>query len=178
VKYLRKKQSTSKVQEVAKAAAMEVLKQLKEEERQRIKKTRYHNTELLLKNYLNLLDHYENAKEKASDVIELDDIEAEEIIIKAIKRSRIRTAIMINQIETCLKVLRLRMEGKGQSEKYDVIDYLYLDKARRDIERGKLMEVIAQELNCSQKSIYRWKNEMISELSILLFGVDGLKLDL
>lgn len=177
------------VQEIAKTAAKEALRELKEEERQRIRRTRYHNTELLLKNYLSLLDHYENSKDKASDIpdevlhfvfnpdTDLDD-DMDEVIVKAIKRSRIRTAIMITQIETCLKILKLRMASKGQPEKYEVINSLYLDKARRDIERSELVKVVAQELNCGEKSVYRWKNEIVTELSILLFGVDGLKLDI
>lgn len=164
------------VQEIARAAAKEALKEHKEEERQRVKRTRYHNTELLLKNYLSLLDHYENSKDKASDIMELDD-EMDEVIVKAIKRSRIRTAIMITQIETCLGILKLRMSVKGQPEKYEVIDSLYLDKDRRDMPFGELVGVVAEELNCSEPSIRRWKNEMITELSILIFGVDGLKLD-
>jgi len=172
------KKNTVNTYDIAKAAAIEALKLQKEEERQYIKKNRYHNTELLLKNYLNLLDHYGNAKDKASDIMNLDDLDIDEVIIKAIKRSRVRTMIMINQIETCMEILKNRMASKGQSEKYEVIYYLYLDKARRDMERGELVKVVAEELNCGEKSVYRWKNEMVVELSILLFGIDGLRLDL
>ncbi|ABO49735.1 hypothetical protein Dred_1201 [Desulforamulus reducens MI-1] len=167
--------------DIAKAAAVEALKDFKEEERQRNKRTRYHNTELLLKNYLSLLDHYENAKERATDIFsieELDELEAEEVIIQSIKRSRMRTIVMIAQIEHCLEILKGRMASKGQLEKYTVIECLYLDKERRHIERGELIKVVAEELNCGQPSVYRWRNEMIRELSVLLFGVDGLKLDI
>lgn len=173
-----KKSNTVKTYDIAKAAALEALKEHKEEERQRVKKTRYHNTELLLKNYLALLDHYENAKDKASDIMDLDELDVDEVIVKAIKRSRIRTMILINQIETCLGILKLRMASQGQPEKYDVIDCLYLDRARRDINWGDLVATVAQELNCSTDSVRRWKNEMVRELSVLLFGVDGLRLDL
>lgn len=172
------KKSTAKTYDIAKAAAVEALKIQKDEERRRVRRYRYHNTELLLKNYLNLLDHYENAKDKASDIMDLEDLDVDEVIIQAIKRSRVRTAVMISQIETCLEILRRRQESKGQPEKYEVIYCLYLDAARRDIQLGELVKVVAQELHCGEKSVYRWKNEMINELSILLFGVDGLRLDL
>jgi len=175
---LGKKQSTVNVQEIAKTAAREALTDFKEAERQRNKRTRYHNTELLLKNYLNLLDHYENSKDRASDIFKLEDLEADEVIISAIKRSRMRTLTILAHVEYCLDTLKDRMTNKGQPEKYEVIDRLYLDKARRDIERGELISDIAIELNCSEPSIRRWKNEMINELSILLFGVDGLRLEL
>ncbi|CCO08264.1 hypothetical protein [Desulforamulus hydrothermalis] len=163
--------------EIAKIAAREALKEFKEEERQRVKRTRYQNTELLLKNYLSLLDHYENSKDKASDIMELDD-DMDEVIVKAIKKSRIRTAIMITQIETCLEILRLRMSAKGQPEKYQVIKSLYLDKARRDMPYGELVKVVAEEIHCGEATVRRWKKEMITELSVLIFGVDGLKLDI
>jgi hypothetical protein len=172
-----KRQNVVNIQELARSAALEALKLQKEEERQRTKRTRYHNTELLLKNYLSLLDHYDNAKDKASGIMDLDD-DMDEVIVKAIKRSRIRTSIMITQIETCLEILKLRMTAKGQTEKYEVIHCLYLDKARRNIEFGELVKVIAEELHCTERSVYRWKKEMVTELSVLLFGVDGLTLDL
>ena len=172
------KKSTVNIQEVARTAALEAFKIHKEDERQRVKKTRYHNTELLLKNHLNLLDHYENTKDRASDIFELEDLDADEVIIKAIKRSRLRTMIMINQIDTCLQMLRMRMTDRGQSEKFEVIHCLYLDKVRRNMQFGELVKIVAEELHCNERSVYRWKNEMVAELSILLFGVDGLKLDI
>ena len=172
------KKNTANTYDIAKAAAVEALKLQKEEERQYVKKNRYHNTELLLKNYLNLLDHYENAKDKASDIFDLDDLDVDDVIIKAIKRSRVRTMIMLTQIDTCLEILKKRMSSKGQSEKYEAIHSLYLDKARRDIQLGELLKAVAEELNCSTDSVRRWKNEMVRELSILLFGVDGLRLDI
>lgn len=173
-----KKPSAVNIQEIARTAALEALKIQKEEERQQIRRTRYHNTELLLKNYLNLLDHYENAKDKASDIMDLEELDVDEVIIKAIKRSRVRTIIMIQQIETCLEILKLRQVSRGQPEKYEVIECLYLDKARRDVQFKDLVEAVAEELNCTERSVYRWRNEMVRELSILLFGVDGLKLDM
>ncbi|ABO51121.1 hypothetical protein Dred_2611 [Desulforamulus reducens MI-1] len=166
------------IQAIARAAAKEALKEHKEEERQRVKRIRYQNTEMLLKNYLNLMDHYENAKDRASDIMDLDDLDLDEVIVKAIKRSRTRTVIMITLIETCLEILKLRMSAKGQTEKYEVINSLYLDKARRDIQFGELVKTVAEELHCSEPSVRRWKNEMVNELSILIFGVDGLRLDI
>lgn len=174
--------NTAKNYDMAKAAAAEALKAFKEEERRRNRRTRYHNTELLLKNFLSLMEHYENSKDKASAVIDFEELnldpDEDDITIMSIKRSRLRTISMINQIETCLDILKARMTSKGQPEKYEVIFCLYLDKARRDITRGELVEAVAEELHCDKATVYRWKNEMVRELSILLFGVDGLRLDI
>lgn len=174
------KKNTSKSYDIAKAAAMEALKLQKDEERKQIKRNRYHNTELLLKNYLSLQDHYENAKANDFDIVKLYDLDADndEIIIRSIKRSKIRTQIMLSQIDTYLEILKLRQDSKGQPEKYEVIYCLYIDKARRELQFGELVKVVAEELHCSPDSVYRWKKEMVTELSILLFGIDGLRLDL
>lgn len=175
--------NTAKNYDVAKAAAVAALKDFREEERQRNRRTRYQNTELLLKNYLNLIDYFEIAKDRATDILsaedlrELEELEIDEVIVKAILRGRVRTIIMVAQLEYALETLKLRMKSKGQPEKFEVIYCLYMDKARRDIERKELIKIVAEELHCGEASVYRWKNEMIRELSILLFGIDGLRLD-
>lgn len=179
-----KKQQAMSVQEIATAAAKEALRLQKVEERQRVRKNRYHNTELLLKNYLRLVEHRDHAKDRASDILNLEEIEeleeigVDDIIIQSIMRSRVRTAVMINQIETCLEILKTRQETKGQGEKYEVVWCLYMDPARNDLEWGELIRTVAEELNCGESSVYRWKNEMVRELSIMLFGVDGLQLEI
>ncbi|WP_236860190.1 hypothetical protein [Candidatus Formimonas warabiya] len=179
---LKMGKSSVKVQEIAKAAAREALKLQRDEERQRIRKNRFHNTELLLKNYMSLMDHYENAQDKASEELleslGCDDMDPDDVIIQSIKRSRVRTRIMINHIETYMEVLRFRLKSRSQEEKYEVIYRLYLDRARRDISWGEKVQIIAEELHCSTDSVRRWKNEMVDELSILLFGIDGLKLEM
>lgn len=169
----------SSVQEIATAAAKEALRLQKKEERDRIRKSRYHNTELLLKHYLRLVDHRDSSKDKASDVLSAEEVKeiGDEVIIRSITRSRARTEVMINHIDTCLDILKERQEAKGQGDKYEVIWCLYMDPARRDLEWGKRIEAIAGELYCSPDSVRRWKNEMVQELSVLLFGVDGLQLE-
>lgn len=62
----------------------------------------------------------------------IQDLEVDEVIIQAIKRSRIRTGVMIRQIETCLEILRIGQIEKQQPEKYEVIYCLYMDKAKKE----------------------------------------------
>jgi hypothetical protein len=180
-----KKQNTGllDVQEIAKAAAIEALKLQKTEERQRIRKNRFHNTELLLNNYLSLVESYENAVDKASEIEEITetynfkDIDLDDIIIQSIRRSKIRTKVMINQIDTCLERLRIKMIAKGQPEKVEVIEKLYLDSKKITVQWSDRITMVAAEIPCGESSVRRWRNEMIDELSILLFGVDGLRLE-
>jgi len=177
-----KRLGTVNIQEIALAAAVEALKLQKNDERMRIRKNRFHNTELLLKHYLGLVEHFERSQDKASeDLIEafsIEDMDNEEVIIRAIRRSRIRTKVMIGQIEICLEILRAKMITKGQPERYEVIHKLYLEPSKISMQWSDRLLVVAAEIRCGESSVRRWRNEMITELSILLFGVDGLQLEL
>jgi len=177
-----KRLGTVNIQEIATAAAIEALKLQKNEERDRARKSRFHNTELLLKKYLSLIKHIELAQDKASDddlkEYNFEESDNEDIIIYAIRRGRIRTLIMVMQVEISLVELRTKMIDKGQPEKYLVIDKLYLDPVKSLMPWKERVEVIAVELHCSERSVYTWKNDMIEELSVMIFGVDGLRLAL
>ena len=177
-----KKVGTFNVQEIATAAAIEALKLQKNDERMRIRKNRFGNTELLLKNYLSLIEHFELSQDKASEEdlesYNFEEADTEDIIIRSIRRSRIRTLVMILQMEACLGRLRIKMIDKGQLEKYVVLEKLYLDPTKSLIPWVERVRIIAAEIPCSESSVNRWKNDMIKDLSVLIFGADGLQLEL
>ncbi|TGE36873.1 hypothetical protein E4K67_17390 [Desulfosporosinus fructosivorans] len=177
-----KRPGTVNIQEIATAAAVEALKLQKNEERMRIRKNRFGNTELLLKNYLNLIEHFELSQDKASEedmeAYNFEEADMEDVIIRSIRRSRIRTLIMVLQIEICLEKLRTKMIDKGQLEKYVVLEKLYLDPTKSLLPWLERVRIIAAEIPCSESSVNRWKNDMIRELSVLIFGADGLQLEL
>jgi glutaredoxin 2 len=176
-----KRLGTVNVQEIATAAAIEALKLQKKEELEQIRKNRFHNTERLLKNYLSLIEHFEVSQDKASEedleVYNLGGTDAEDIIIRSIRRSRMRTLVMVLHIEACLGRLRTKMIDKGQLEKYVVIEKMYLDPVKGSMTLTERKQLIAIEIPCGETSVWKWRNEMISELSVLLFGVDGLRLE-
>lgn len=176
-----KKPGTVNIHEIATAAAVEALKLQKNDERMRIRKNRFGNTELLLKNYLSLVEHFEISQDKASeedlDGYNFEAVDREDIIIQSIRRSRIRTLVMVLQIEICLEKLKTKMINKGQPEKYTVIEKLYLDPFKSSMTVTERNRAVAAEIPCGETSVWKWRNEMIAELSVLLFGVDGLHLD-
>ena len=175
-----KRLGTVNIQEIATAAAIEALRLQKDAERDRARKNRFHNTELLLKKYLSLIKHLELAQDKASDEdlkeYNFEESDMEDVIIYAIRRGRIRTLIMVTQVEVSLVELRTKMVDKGQPEKYAVIDKLYLDPVKSLMPWAERVRIIAAEIHCSEKSVYTWKNDMIEELSVMIFGVGGLRL--
>ena len=77
---------------------------------------------------------------------------------------------MIAHIDKALETLREDQVKKGTIEKYEVLEKFYL----KDV---KYEELIMQ-YNCGVNTPRRWMNEMTDELSVLLFGVDGLKLNI
>jgi len=177
-----KKLGTVNIHEIATAAAVEALKIQKNEDRERARKNRFHNTELLLKKYLSLIKHLELAQDKASDEdlkeYNFEESDMEDVIIYAIRRGRIRTLIMVMQVEVSLAELRTKMIDKGQIEKYAVIEKLYLDPVKSLMPWMERNKLVAAELRCGETSVWKWKNEMIEELSVMIFGVDGLRLAL
>jgi hypothetical protein len=70
------------------------------------------------------------------------------------------------------------MITKSQPERYAVIQKLYLEPSKTSIPWNERVQIVAAEIPCGEASVRRWKNDMINELSILLFGVDGLQLEL
>ena len=176
-----KRLGTVNIQEIATAAAIEALKLQKDDERMRIRKNRFHNTELLLKHYLALVEHFEIAQDKASEedmeAYNFEEADMEDIIIQAIRRSRVRTLIMVMQIEICLEKLRVKMINRGQPEKYAVIEKMYLDPTKSSMPLTERKQIVAAEIHCGETSVWKWRNEMIDELSVLLFGIDGLRLE-
>jgi len=175
-----KKTGTVNIQEIAVAAAVEALKVHKNEERERARKNRFHNTELLLKKYPSLIKHIELSQDKVSgedlEAYNFEESDMEDVIVYAIRRGRARTLVMVMQVEISLITLREKMIEQGKPEKYLVIDKLYLDPVKSLMPWKERVRVIAAELHCCEKSVYTWKNDMVEELSIMIFGVDGLRL--
>jgi hypothetical protein len=160
--------------EVIKKAVTEAIKQFDIKKHEEANTKILHNTKLLLSNYNNLSKHYEEAVDNL-DYIKLDEEDNfscesigpnDKLFILSIRRSKFRTMIMVTHIRTALKALKEDCIRKNQLNKYEVIAMCYLQNVPFD--------KIAVELNCSEITIRRWKNEMVQALGVYLFGVDAL----
>jgi hypothetical protein len=181
---MKNKNGYMNAQDIAVEAAMEAIKRYKQDEKEKIKKTRMHNIGLLMTHYLDFVEHYDNIKHKASDIQEELQMEYEEeldfddIIIHSIKRSRLRTKIMIEQIETAVLLTERQMEQRNEKEKIEALKRIYMDPAKKNIKFNQRIIIVAEEIgNCHEATIRRWNKEMLNELAVKLFGVDGLQLD-
>lgn len=150
---------------------------IKEYDREKVlsqKKTAFHNTRLLLSHYNDLKDHVKNSIDDASkletDWFDIDDLDRDEIYILSIKRSKTKTLIMIAHIDMALNILKQKQIKGNCLYKYQALEMYYLDEMT--------YENIQDHFQCSKNTPGRWINQMIIELSILVFGIEGLKLDM
>lgn len=144
------------------------LEAVKKEEIKNSRRAAFHNTELLLKNYNSLKEHMQCSVDSIANVdIELQGYD--EVYIMSIRRSKVKTQAILEHIDSCMETLKRKQINKGQSEKFKVLELLYFE--------GKRYEEIAEELHCGESSVNRWRKEMVNDLSVLLFGVEGIRLD-
>lgn len=131
-----------------------------------------HNVKILLKHYPDLKAHAENAITDIQECIEFNNSsylnfeEIDEIYIENLKRSRGKTIIMINHIDSCLEILKskCKKEYKG-TRKYKAFESYYLE--------GKKMEDIGEELKTTKQNVSKWIKSLEESLSSIMFGVDG-----
>jgi hypothetical protein len=154
----------------------------KREERFRTKyDRRLRNTRLLLENYHAFIKHCNNAvyeKSKMSAIDILDDIdnfenEKNELVIESIKRSKERTYIMIEHINKMIRMYKVFTEDSKKPEevrKYKIIVNSYIS------ERRHTNEEMASKMHIDVRSVQRDKSLAIEQLTVFLFGVDGLKM--
>lgn len=159
--------------------AQEEMSRLKMEKFQQRHDRRLRNTQLLFKNYRNLKLHFDEATYKSSNesaisiLEELDDFSGDnELIIESISKSRERTAIIMRHISKMLSLFRYISDSSkrtGDNLKYRIIEMSYIN------DEYKSVEEISWDLGIDTRTLHRHKNESLSILSGLIFGVDGIK---
>lgn len=167
------------------------VKQINDEKNRKIKEKydrKIRNTKLLLSNYRKFKNHikettYTEEQLNTSTVTEildklyiLEDDEKDDLtIVQSILKSKKRTEIILNHIDT---ILIGYMQKANQAKDIEmkrralVINKLYIDD-----KKGKTYEDIAEELSISMSTLKRDKNRAITEISVLMFGIDGIRFD-
>lgn len=189
-KVMDKHEESRQLEEIAKELSKEIIremmpdirKQLKREILKDIKRERekkiLHNTYVLMKNYNKFKQHIKiNNKSKISNVDEyLNDIElnmeeieldlADEKFIKSILKSKIRTATMISFIDEALAIVKKEYKSKRKEEKYKAFEMFFMKENSN--------KEISEKLYCSINTPKKWSNEVLKDLSLLLWGIDAL----
>jgi len=175
-------------EEAIKIGIREGIKYVKEQEYNKTTKRydrRLRNTRLLLKHYRTLKAHnriVDNSTDKINDdnaIDVLDDIESiddEEQYVQALGRTRMRTLIIIGHINKVLKYYEniCNADGSIRQRKYKIIQTMYIDPVKDDI--IPTYEEISEIFGVNIRTIGRDVQDAVKDLSILFFGIDGIKL--
>ncbi|ABX43332.1 hypothetical protein [Lachnoclostridium phytofermentans] len=156
------------IDKAVKKAVKEFINDSKKKNRNAIKK----RTRKLMSSYNSIKSHVD---EGVSEVLDAsigfvrEDLDEDDLYIMSIRRSRIRSMIMVAHIDKCLALLKAEEERKGTPEKYEVFISHYLEE--------KTYDDLSSAFSCSSKTAMRWVIELEGLISLYLYGVDGLSLD-
>jgi uncharacterized protein (DUF885 family) len=162
------------------AQAIQEYKKLTNETEKFRRDKRYHNTKLLLKHYRDFREHVKNSvysdgqidqNRDADDWLELmETVADDEIYIKSIMRTRKRTEIILAHINIMMDFYEAQGEKDAtKALRHDVITSIY--------RHGNTFEETAEKMKISTGYVYRLERHGIEDLSVLLFGIDGLKFE-
>lgn len=165
---------------VATEKAIEIYRSKMDEEEQKFKDRRLRNTKILLKNFHNLKAYAEKERNKAferegitEDTAMKDVLVLGEDIVKSIKATTQRTISMVEYIERSLQAFEYICKNspnpKETQRQYDVLKMRFLEQ--------KSIEEIAVEMRINERSVYKAIDSAAERLSIILFGVYGIKFD-
>ncbi|MCR8979488.1 hypothetical protein [Brevibacillus laterosporus] len=163
--------------EIAIKAAMDHLEKEKKKQLKVKKDWRLRNTKLLLKNYRSFVSHsrkIENEIELLKRAEVLDELYTEDFAVESIKRSKQRTKVMVEFIRRMLNVYKDMCEQSGKTEeirRYQIIHALYISEQKQEI------EAVAKCHKIDVRTVYRDIKEAVKTLSVLVFGVDGIRLE-
>lgn len=147
---------------------------------------RLKNTKLLLSQYRNLSKHikesiFDIADEYSSNTLSKDETLTEllkdienadsDTYVSSIKKSKEKTVIMLQHINNMLEVYKHDCIKKANgSLHWNIIYDLYI--ADEALTRYQ----ISEKYGVSERDIYRYVNQAVESLSILLFGVEAIQL--
>lgn len=171
------KQSAER-KELALAAAREAILEFAAQEKATVKKQVFHNTNLLLEHYLDLKAYCRHAvyKECPVNLEDAVNIEGYEITIQSIRANLDVTRIILSHVNTALLLLKKKSRAQGSDQKFRVIELMHLDAKMQAVPWSERVRITSKELQCEETNVLKWRNEMIRDLGVFLFGAGGLKL--
>lgn len=169
--------------EIGAKVAIRTMQKEKDKLKKQAYDKRYHNTKLLLRNYRTLNEHFRNAVYDLEQVEECDDsfteiielmsgyTKNEELYVNSIKNSAVRTQIIMTHVNRMLDIykevcLKGRLENK---RRWNVVYSLYLSDKHMTADDIALME------NIDRRTVYKDINACVSDLMILMFGIEGIE---
>lgn len=119
---------------------------------------RYHDVELLMKNYRKLKAHYAY-------------VSPETLEVSAICSMRRKTGLMMSHVDKMLAAYKALCDGSSAPDEKRRWEALYL----RYISTEKISpDDIAERLHIDKRTFYRDINKAIEDMAVLLFGIEAI----
>lgn len=132
------------------------------EQRQRVRAI-----EAMTRNTTTLVENYTTLTAYASTKTPGTTAQWGDAFLESIASSKARTSIMVAELDLAMDQVATEYRAAGQSYKWDAFRARYM--------AGESYEAIADRLNAGKNSPARWCKEIMQQVAIRLFGVDGLK---
>ncbi|MEY9980088.1 hypothetical protein [Lysinibacillus sp. RC79] len=165
--------------ELEQTVEMTITRFIERQQEEQTKKAdrRLFNTRLLLRNYHQFKVRCEELKELNKVETEEDpfvEIGGEYLSIESLTRSSVRTMNMMNFIDKMLEFYKndCIQQGKEAIRKYDTLMHYYI------YEDKKTFDDIAELHDINERTVRRDLKEAVHALSVLIFGIDGLRIQL
>ena len=162
-----KRMGVEKIEEIVKLAVIEYERQKEEKD----KKKAYHNTWLLMKKYNLMKKHIYQVKDELNeDGLEdgFEYISQEDVWVISICKSKTKSLKMISYIDSALETVEEEYRNKGKAHEYKAFELYFIE--------NKTNEEIAKELNAGKNTPKKWCDNVLKELSVLLWGYEALKI--
>lgn len=162
-------QENKTTEEIIDAAVKRALAAEKAQIRQQERGKVLYNTRVLMESYREMRRHVEKAISEVEemDIEEFQPLKTENTHLESVRRTKLRTALMIANIDRAMAEVETEQEEAGTSYKYEAFRAHYID--------GKTFEEVADALNCGKNTPARWSKDIMRRMSVKLFGVDGIE---
>ncbi|MFW7187327.1 hypothetical protein [Lysinibacillus sp. BNK-21] len=170
--------TTEVIEVITRAAAVVAIEQYKQESQNQEKQRhdrRLRNVKLLLRNYRSFVKH---ASDVQNDIVKLDrklimnELDTDDFAVEAIKRSKKRTLSIIKFLDRMLNVYKEmceEAESEEEARRYQTIYHLYLAPEK------KTHAEISEFQFLTERTVYNDAKKAYEDLTVLIFGVDGLR---
>lgn len=131
------------------------------------KKQILYNTRRIMESYRDLKKYVSNAVSDEREVKDsiYDCLKGENIQLKAIKQSKMMTAMMITNIERALKEMEEESIQAGTEYKFKAFKMYYVE--------GLTFEEIAEQLGSGKNSPANWNKKMLKKMAVKLYGINA-----
>ncbi|WP_195940944.1 hypothetical protein [Romboutsia sp. 1001713B170131_170501_G6] len=130
---------------------------------------RFKNTKLLMRNYKSLKQHILNEKDEIKILyadMDEDYVKVDYMWLESIIKSKGKTIQILKYVDEQLEYLERKYKERKQYERYKAFELLLIE--------GKSNIEMQREIGCSKNMPNKWTNEVVRELSVLLWGIDAI----